>query len=92
MQRRFSTRTTSTSRRRPGGLEERLLAASTQVHTEDGAHALELSAWKRFAKDIGLLGRMPSASDARAQFEAVVAALPSNGSARSCGGNGLRKR
>jgi len=58
-------------------LETRLLVASTQVHTESGSHALELSAWSRFASDAGLRGHLPTLEDARADLEAAASALPS---------------
>lgn len=60
-------------------LEARLLVASTQVHTDSGAHALELSAWKRFADDVGLRGHTPAVADAHTTLEAAVAALPTTG-------------
>lgn len=59
-------------------LETRLLVASSQVHTEEGAHALELVTWKRFAKDAGL-GRLPAPAAARAELEKALAAMPSTG-------------
>jgi hypothetical protein len=60
-------------------LEARLLAASTQVHTEHGAHALELCTWQRFAATAGIGGSLPAGADARATLEASVAALPTTG-------------
>jgi len=68
-----------TSGRPAKELETRLLIASTQVHTDDGAHALELATWQRFAKEVALRGRLPSAQAARAELETALAALPSTG-------------
>ena len=62
-------------------LEERLLVAGEQVHTESGAHASELSSFARFAIDRGL-GALPSLDEARAELEATVQALPGGASAR----------
>jgi hypothetical protein len=62
-------------------LEERLLVAGEQVHTESGAHASELSSFARFAIDRGLEA-LPSVADARAELERVVHAMPGGASAR----------
>ena len=62
-------------------LEERLLVAGEQVHTESGAHASELSSFARFAIEREL-GALPSLDDARAELEATVQALPGGASAR----------
>jgi hypothetical protein len=62
-------------------LEERLLVAGEQVHTDSGAHASELSSFARFALDRGL-GSLPSLDEARAELEAAVRALPGGESAR----------
>jgi hypothetical protein len=59
-------------------LEQRLLCASEQVHTDGGAHATELVDWSRFAR-AARLGRLPAAAAARAALEAAVAALPCSG-------------
>jgi hypothetical protein len=57
-------------------LELRLLVASGQLHTETGAHALELRTWDRFAKEMDLRPPWPSVIEARAAFERAIAALP----------------
>jgi hypothetical protein len=62
-------------------LEERLLVAGEQVHTDSGAHASELSSFARFAIDRGV-GALPSLEVARAELEAIVQALPGGASAR----------
>lgn len=54
-------------------LERRLLVASHQVHTATGHHARELSTWRRWQHQVGLAtSPLPSAEEARAQFEEVV--------------------
>lgn len=58
-------------------LERRLLVATEQVHTADGKPARELSTWQRWAHRAGLAGApLPSADEARARFEELVAAWP----------------
>jgi len=57
-------------------LEQRLLVASAQLHTETGAHALELRTWDRFAAEMGLRPPWRSAAEGRAAFERAIAALP----------------
>ncbi len=57
-------------------LEQRLLAASAQVHTDSGKHALELSTWDAFAQRHDLAPPWPSPADARTLFERTLAELP----------------
>lgn len=56
-------------------LEQRLLVASQEVHTESGAHALDLLTWKAFARDMKV--RLPrfSAAKSRAEIEQRVDAM-----------------
>jgi hypothetical protein len=55
-------------------LEVALLVASEQVHTDAGAHALELSRWDAFATRRGV-GEVPAPAVARARVEQAVAAM-----------------
>jgi hypothetical protein len=57
-------------------LEQRLLVASAQVHTDSGKHALELSTWDVFATKHDLTPPWPTAIEARALLEATLAKLP----------------
>jgi hypothetical protein len=57
-------------------LEQRLLVSSAQLHTETGAHALELRTWDRFASEMDLRPPWRSAAEGRAAFERALAALP----------------
>jgi hypothetical protein len=57
-------------------LEQRLLAASTQVHTDSGKHALALSTWDVFAATHDLVPPWPTVAEARALLEATLAKLP----------------
>ncbi len=59
-------------------LERRLLVSARQVHTATGAHATELSTWKRFRRATGTRAIPPSRG--RTELEAAAAAL---GAARS---------
>jgi hypothetical protein len=59
-------------------LEQRLLCASEQVHTETGAHATELHDWTRFAR-ARRLGRLPAPAAARSILEQAVAAVAVTG-------------
>lgn len=52
-------------------IEQRLLAASVQVHTESGRHATELERWDAFARRRGLRIGRRSPADARAELEAL---------------------
>ncbi len=56
-------------------LEQRLLAVSRQVHTESGAHASELSSWKRFAEEKGLSSGRRTAAEAKEEIENTVRAM-----------------
>ncbi len=53
-------------------LEERLLVAAREVHTESGAHCRELSSWRTFAEARGILREGLSVKAARAALEAAV--------------------
>lgn len=53
-------------------LEARLLVASEQVHTEQGAHATELSSFARFVRDRGVRGVPRSVEKAKATIEVAV--------------------
>lgn len=57
-------------------LELRWLVATAQVHTDSGAHALELRTWDRFASDRVVSGPWPPVADAQALLERTVDALP----------------
>ena len=51
----------------------RLLAYADDVHTESGAHARRLTSWQSWAKDRSFpMDSLPSASDARREFERIV--------------------
>jgi hypothetical protein len=54
-------------------LERRILCAARQVHTERGAHATELTTWKRFRRATGT--RAIPAARGRTELEAAAAAL-----------------
>jgi hypothetical protein len=54
-------------------LEQALLVAGRQVHTETGAHALELTAWPVFARRNRL--RIMPANRARAELETALLAM-----------------
>ena len=56
-------------------LEQKLLAASQQVHTESGAHALELTTWNRFAERSGTPRGGLSVGWARTELAEVVHAM-----------------
>jgi hypothetical protein len=55
-------------------LQERLLIAADEVHTEAGRHELELRSWTSWSKGRGVRGRVEPAS-ARAQLEAALVAI-----------------
>ncbi len=57
-------------------LQERLLVASEQVHTESGKHVLELCTWTQFAANHGLEAPWPNGADAVSTLEQALAALP----------------
>jgi len=54
-------------------LERRLLVAAHQVHTASGAHATELTTWKRFRRATGT--RVITAARGRTELEAAADAL-----------------
>ena len=56
-------------------LEQRLLVFSEQVHTESGAHAIELMSWKAFAKQHKIPMRRRSATRARHELDAIIATM-----------------
>lgn len=56
-------------------LEAALLVASRQVHTDSGAHALELMTWETFARTAKVRLPRGSASRARAALEKAVDAV-----------------
>jgi hypothetical protein len=56
-------------------LELRLLVASEEVHTESGAHALELTTWEAFAKRRKLRVPAKPSARARAELDAVLAKM-----------------
>ena len=59
-------------------LEKRLLCASREVHTESGAHAIELVAWKRLARERKIRAGKLTVERAKRQIEDAVddTALP----------------
>ena len=56
-------------------LELRLLVVSQEVHTESGAHAIELSTWEAFAKRAKQRLSRITPAKARADLESVVAKM-----------------
>lgn len=56
-------------------LEKRLLIASEEVHTETGAHAKHLEAWRAWAARRGVEVSGTSGAEARGAFERVLAAM-----------------
>ena len=56
-------------------LEKRLLGASRQVHTESGAHALELTTWSRFARDRRISRPRLSVETARSDLETQIGTM-----------------
>jgi hypothetical protein len=57
-------------------LERRLLIHTDEVHTETGAHRKTLETWSTFRRRYGVADPIPSATDAKREFEAIVAAWP----------------
>ena len=53
-------------------LEERLLVAGDEVHTDSGRHVKVLISWARWRKDHGVAGRLPSPESGLARFEGIV--------------------
>jgi hypothetical protein len=52
----------------------RMLAFADDVHTESGAHARRLTTWQSWAKDHHIaMDSLPTASEARAELERIVA-------------------
>ncbi len=64
-------------------LERRLLVFSEQVHTESGAHAIELMSWSSFAKHHKIPMRRRSVSRARHELDAIIATLNADYRARA---------
>jgi hypothetical protein len=54
------------------GLERRLLVHGTSVHTTSGRHAKLLENWNHWRDRQGVLGRLLSVAQARAELEATV--------------------
>ena len=62
-------------------VEQRLLLHTDEVHTESGAHAKYAQTWRTFARANGI-DESPTASAARAAFEAAVSDWPPPGKGR----------
>lgn len=56
-------------------LEERLLVYSESVHTERGAHTKQLESWKHLARRRQIPPTRLTATEGKAQIEAIAAAL-----------------
>jgi hypothetical protein len=56
-------------------LEARLLALTIQIHTERGAHAVQVEAWERWSARVGVTTPLPEVTAAKRDLEAAVAAL-----------------
>jgi hypothetical protein len=54
-------------------LEERLLVAGDEVHTEAGHHLKAILSWRAWARDRGVAGSLPSTAAAMGRIEDVVA-------------------
>jgi hypothetical protein len=62
-------------------LEQRLLVHVADVHTESGVHAKRFESWATFRRRHAV-SDLPSASDAMAAFEQIVAPWPPSGRSR----------
>jgi hypothetical protein len=56
-------------------LEQRLLVAASEVHTDSGSHAIELTTWKAFARQVGMPLPRLSPARARSEMENQIAAM-----------------
>jgi hypothetical protein len=56
-------------------LEQRLLAHASQVHTDSGAHRMQLESWAHRAARAGMPDRPPAPADARRAFDAILIRL-----------------
>lgn len=63
-------------------LEKRLLVDGYQEHTPSGKHVKVLRTWKRWRRDHGHRGRLPSAAKGRATLEDAAASIAAETGAR----------
>jgi hypothetical protein len=64
-------------------LEKRLLVASREVHTDSGAHAIELVEWSRFARERRVKVEKLGTDSAKKRVETALAAIEAESSARA---------
>ena len=64
-------------------LERNLLVASQQVHTESGAHAIELTTWESFAKESKVPLPKRSVARARSELEDLLASMTAASDSRA---------
>jgi hypothetical protein len=55
-----------------GRLEERLLVAAEQVHTDEGKHLKAITSWQNWAATHGVESPLPSGDSSQRRFEAIV--------------------